>query len=316
MRLLFAGTPDVAVPTLQALLDSEHEVAAVLTRPDARTGRGRRTAPSPVRVVAEQAGIPVLTPLSLRDAETQQAVREVGAEVAVVVAYGNLVPPVLLDLPRHGWLNLHFSLLPAWRGAAPVQRAVIAGDETSGASVFRLEQGLDTGPVFAQLREPIAPTDTSGALLERLAERGAGLLVQVLAGLADGSAVATAQPEQGVSLAPKLGVDDARIDWSAPAATVDRLIRGCTPAPGAWTSFRGERVRVDPATVGEAVGVGDAVGVQELAPGELSVTNKRVLVGTGQGVLRLGGLRAAGKKPMPAPDWARGVRPQPGERFA
>ncbi len=342
MRLLFAGTPEVAVPALRALLASRHEVVAVLTRPDARTGRGRRTAPSPVRVVAEDAGIEVLTPVTLRDPEVVAAIAALDVDCAPVVAYGNLVPAALLEVPRHGWVNLHFSLLPAWRGAAPVQRAIIAGDATTGASVFQLEAGLDTGPVFASVPEPIGPSDDAGALLGRLADRGAGLLVDVLDGLEDGTAVATPQAAEGVSLAPKLEVADARVDWAADAAVVDRLVRGCTPAPGAWTTFRGDRVRLGPLRLvggmdgaaprgvsagssafgepasrtsisGESTSGESTLG--ELAPGELSVTSRRVLIGAGDGPMELGIVRAAGKKPMPAADWARGVRPEVGERF-
>ncbi len=307
MRLVFAGTPEVAVPALRRLLASDHEVVGVLTRPDARAGRGRRTVPSPVRVVADEAGVPVLTSARLREEGVAEALRDLRPDCCPVVAYGNLVPAALLDQPRYGWVNLHFSLLPAWRGAAPVQHSIIAGDDVTGASVFRLEAGLDTGPVFGELREPIAPDDTAGELLARLAERGAVLLNEVLDALAAGTAVAKPQPSQGVSLAPKLEVDDARLDWSQPAEVLDRLVRGCTPAPGAWTTFRGERVKLDPfEKVENAAGLG---------LGELDVTRKQVVVGAGSGAVRLGLVRAAGKKPMPAADWARGARPNPGERF-
>ena len=240
MRVLFAGTPEAAVPSLRALLESEHEVVGVLTRPDSRSGRGRRLFPSPARVVAEEAGVPVLTPRGLRDPEVARGRwPSWPLRPAPVVAYGALVPPSLLDLPRHGWVNLHFSLLPAWRGAAPVQHAIMAGDTMTGATTFLLEEGLDTGPVLGTLTEPIRATDTAGHLLDRLAVAGAGLLVATLDALAAGDLQPQPQPGDGVSLAPKLSVEDARIRWERPAYAVDRQIRGCTPAPGAWTTFRG-----------------------------------------------------------------------------
>jgi methionyl-tRNA formyltransferase len=224
-----------------------------------------------------------------------------------VVAYGALVPPAALEIPKHGWLNLHLSLLPAWRGAAPVQHAVLAGDEITGASVFLLEEGLDTGPVFATLTEPIRPADTSGALLERLATAGAGLLVSVLDGVEAGTLRAVPQPLDGISLAPKLTVEDAELRWGEPAFAVDRRVRACTPAPGAWTRFREERVKLGPVTV--------VANGPVLEPGDLLVERGRVLVGTGTQPVELGDVQASGKRPMSAPDWARGLRPQPGERF-
>jgi methionyl-tRNA formyltransferase len=224
-----------------------------------------------------------------------------------VVAYGALLPPAALDVPRFGWINLHFSLLPAWRGAAPVQHAVLHGDELTGASVFQLEAGLDTGPVFGTLTEPVRPTDTSGDLLDRLAVAGARLLVEVLDGIEDGTLAAVPQPAEGVSLAPKITVEDVEVRWDEPAFAVDRRIRAGTPAPGAWTTFRGERIKLGPVR---------PTGEPSLAPGEIAVHRSAVLVGTGTAPVRLGEVRAAGKKPMPADAWARGVRPEPGERFA
>lgn len=315
MRLIFAGTPTAAVPSLQRLLASDHEVVAVLTRPDARAGRGRRTAPSPVREVADAAGVPVLTPTSLRDPQIVQTIMDLAPQCCPVVAYGNLVPAPLLDLPEHGWVNLHFSLLPAWRGAAPVQHAIIAGDRTTGASVFRLDAGLDTGPVLASTAEPIRPEDTAGDLLARLAEIGADLLLATLDSIAAGAATATAQPADGASLAPKLLVEDAHVQWSDPAVAIDRLIRGCSPAPGAWTTFRGERVKLDRVQLVDGENDSAAGDNPPLGPGELDVTPRRVRVGTGAGLVELGIVRAAGKKPMPAADWARGVRPEVGEVF-
>jgi methionyl-tRNA formyltransferase len=323
MRLVFAGTPEVALPSLDALLASDHEVVAVVTRPDARSGRGRTLVPSPVRQRAEAAGLEVLTPERPSDAEFQERLRELAPDACPVVAYGALVPPSALEIPPQGWVNLHFSLLPAWRGAAPVQHAVMAGDEVTGATTFRLEKGLDTGPVFGVMTETIRPRDTAGDLLGRLAQAGAGLLVATLDGIEDGSLEPRPQPSEGVSLAPKIEVDDARVRWSRPALAIDRQVRGCTPAPGAWTVFRGERVKLGPVTPVSTAGHGGAAAdtagalatVPELAPGQLHVTKRAVAVGTASGAVVLGEVRPHGKKAMPAADWARGVRIEADERF-
>ncbi|TFV50450.1 methionyl-tRNA formyltransferase [Blastococcus sp. TF02A-35] len=306
MRLLFAGTPAPAVPSLDALLASGHEVVAVLTRPDARSGRGRKVSRSPVAERADEAGVPVLQPRSPREPEFLQQLADLAVDCAPVVAYGALVPQAALDLPRHGWVNLHFSLLPAWRGAAPVQHAVMAGDEVTGASTFLLEAGLDTGPVLGTLTEAIRPRDTAGDLLERLAVSGAGLLVATLDGIEAGALEAQPQPAEGVSLAPKVETADARVDWALPTHVVDRRVRGVTPAPGAWTTWRGERMRLAPV---EPVADGP-----ELAPGEVRLDSGAVLVGTGTGRVRLSQVQPAGKRMLPAADWARGARPAPGER--
>jgi methionyl-tRNA formyltransferase len=309
VRLVFAGTPEVALPSLEALLASDHEVVAVVTRPDARAGRGRSLVPSPVRTRAEAAGLEVLTPARPSDPVFQERLRELAPDACPVVAYGALVPPSALEIPRHGWVNLHFSLLPAWRGAAPVQHAIMAGDEVTGASTFLLEPGLDTGPVFGVMTEAIKPADTAGDLLDRLAHGGAGLLVATLDGIADGSLSPVPQPADGVSLAPKIEVEDARVTWSTPALAVDRRVRGCTPSPGAWTVFRGERLKLLP------VSVERGYAGPPLAAGELAVGKQQVLVGTASGVVRLGEVRPHGKKQMAAADWARGMRIQPGERL-
>lgn len=311
MRVVFAGTPEVALPSLEALVASHHEVVAVVTRPDAPAGRGRRLEPSPVKARAAELGIPVLTPVSAKDPEFLAELRALEPDACPVVAYGNLITQEGLDIPKHGWINLHFSLLPAWRGAAPVQHAIMAGDEVTGASTFRLERGLDTGPVFGVMTERIRPTDTSGDLLGRLAEAGAGLLVATLDGIESGELVARAQPTDGVSLAPKIEVSDARIDWTRPAVAIDRLVRGCTPTPGAWTTFRGDRLKVWPVT---PAGVSDPAAAAGLAPGELRVTRRDVLVGTATVPVRLGRVQAHGKKSMGAADWARGTRIGAGER--
>ena len=306
LRLLFAGTPAPAVPSLDLLLGSEHEVVAVLTRPDARSGRGRSLSRSPVAERADAAGVPVLQPRSPREPEFLAQLAELAVDCAPVVAYGALVPQAALDLPAHGWVNLHFSLLPAWRGAAPVQHAVMAGDEITGASTFRLEAGLDTGPVFGTVTEPIGPRDTAGDLLGRLAVSGAQLLLATLDGIAAGALEPQPQPAEGISLAPRIEVADARVDWTLPAHVVDRRVRGVTPAPGAWTTWRGDRLRLGPVEP-----LPTSLGLE---PGELSVGPTGVLVGTGRGAVRLREVQPAGKRLLPAPDWARGARPAAGER--
>lgn len=308
MRLVFAGTPEVAVPALDALLASgRHEVVAVVTRPDATAGRGRKLVASPVAQRAEEAGIEVLKPARPRDEDFLARLREIGPDCCPVVAYGALLPRVALDVPARGWVNLHFSLLPAWRGAAPVQHAVMAGDEVTGAATFLIEEGLDSGPVYGVVTEDVRPRDTSGDLLTRLSHSGAKLLAATMDGIEDGALVARPQPAEGVSLAPKIAVDDARVDWNAPALRVDRVIRACTPAPGAWTLFGGERLKVGPVTL--------LPERTDLAPGELEVTKRAVYAGTGSHAVELGEVRPQGKKPMPAADWARGVRVPSGERL-
>src|SRR6476469_1201058 len=242
MRLVFAGTPQTAVPVFDALLASRHEVAAVVTRPDAPAGRGRKVEASPVAQRAAAAGLEVLTPDRPRDPEFLARLREIGPDCCPVAAYGALLPQAALDVPPLGWINLHFSILPAWRGAAPVQHAILHGDEITGASTFQIVKELDAGAVFGVVTEEIRPDDTSGALLERLSVSGAELLSATLDGVADGKLQAVPQPADGVSIAPKINVTDARVDWSAPAMRVDRLIRACTPNPGAWSEFRGHRL--------------------------------------------------------------------------
>ncbi|CAL9385811.1 methionyl-tRNA formyltransferase [Streptomyces sp. MS2A] len=306
MKLVFAGTPEVAVPALDALIASgRHEVAAVVTRPDAPAGRGRRLVASPVAERAEEAGIEVLKPAKPRDPEFLDRLREIAPDCCPVVAYGALLPRVALDVPAQGWVNLHFSLLPAWRGAAPVQHALMAGDEITGASTFLIEEGLDSGPVYGTVTETVRPTDTSGDLLTRLAFAGAGLLAATMDGIEDGSLKAVPQPSEGVTLAPKITVEDARVDWTAPALRVDRVVRGCTPAPGAWTTFRGERLKLV-----QAVPLPDRT---DLAPGQLAAGKNNVYVGTGSHAVELLWVQAQGKKPMRAADWARGARITEGE---
>ncbi|MCF3135273.1 MULTISPECIES: methionyl-tRNA formyltransferase [Streptomyces] len=301
MKLVFAGTPEVAVPALDALIASgRHEVAAVVTRPDAPAGRGRRLVASPVAERAEEAGIEVLKPLKPRDPEFLERLKEIAPDCCPVVAYGALLPKVALDIPAHGWVNLHFSLLPAWRGAAPVQHSLMAGDEITGAATFLIEEGLDSGPVYGTVTEEIRPTDTSGDLLTRLAFAGAGLLAATMDGIQDGTLKAVPQPTEGISLAPKITVEDAQVDWATPALRVDRVVRGCTPAPGAWTTFRGERLKL--------IHVTPVPERTDLAPGQLVVGKHSVHVGTGSYAVELLWVQAQGKKPMKAADWARGVR--------
>jgi len=302
MRLVFAGTPQTAVPSLDALLASRHEVAAVLTRPDAPAGRGRRIESSPIAQRAAAAGLEVLTPARPRDPEFLARLREIGPDCCPVVAYGALIPQAVLDVPAHGWVNLHFSVLPAWRGAAPVPHAIMHGDDVTGASTFRLVAELDAGPVYGVLTEPIRPTDTAGDLLERLAHSGAELLLATLDGIEAGTIEAVPQPAEGVSFAPKITPADARVDWKLPAHIIDRLIRACTPDPGAWTEHEGARLKLGP------VSVTVPADVPDLAPGEVLAGRHDVLAGTGSRPVRLGEVQAEGKRQMGAPDWARGLR--------
>ena len=308
MRLVFAGTPEVAVPSLDAIAESRHELVAVVTRPDAPAGRGRKLVASPVAQRAEELGLPVLRPEHPRDPDFQAALRELHPDCCPVVAYGALLPQSALDIPVHGWVNLHFSALPSWRGAAPVQHSLWAGDEVTGATTFRIVKELDAGPTFGVMTERIRPADTAGDLLARLAEGGAGLLVATLDGIEDGSLEARPQQAEGVSFAPKITVDDARVDWTEPAIGVDRRIRACTPGPGAWSTHEGERIKLGPVT--------PCPDRDALAPGLLDVTKNAVYVGTGTVPVRLGEVKAFGKKQMGAADWARGVRLETGACFA
>jgi methionyl-tRNA formyltransferase len=305
MRVVFAGTPEVALPALDAIADSRHELVGVVTRPDAPAGRGRRLVASPVALRAEELGVPVLKPQHPRDPEFQQQLRDLAPDCCPVVAYGALLPQSALDIPPHGWVNLHFSCLPHWRGAAPVQHAIWAGDEVTGATTFRIVKELDAGPVFGVMTETIHPTDTAGDLLGRLAEGGAGLLVATLDHLDEGTIEARPQQAEGVSLAPKIRVEDARVDWTESAVAVDRRIRACTPGPGAWSTFGGERIKLGPVTPTDTT----------LPPGVLEVGKNHVLVGTGTQAVQLGEVKAHGRKLMSAADWGRGARLETGAKF-
>jgi methionyl-tRNA formyltransferase len=328
MRLVFAGTPAAAVPTLDALLKSSHQVAAVVTRPDARAGRGLKLGQSPVAQRAAQAGIEVLTPARPSEPEFLARLREIGPDCCPVTAYGALLPQTALDIPPHGWVNLHFSVLPAWRGAAPVQHAILHGDDVTGATTFRIVRELDAGPVYGVVTEAIRPGDTAGDLLERLSTAGADLLVATLDGIESGELEAREQPGDGISLAPKITPADAEVDWGKPAIAIGRQIRACTPEPGAWTQLDGVRIKLWPVTLaprslapgspapGSSPGPGSpasgspAPAPGPVAPGELRLTGHGVLAGTGSTPVLLGDVQANGKRRMPAGDWARGLRLQ------
>ncbi|MFJ1456052.1 methionyl-tRNA formyltransferase [Nocardia sp. N2S4-5] len=303
MRLVFAGTPEPAVPSLRQLIESSrHEVVAVVTRPDAVAGRGRKVTRSPVGRLADEHGIEVLTPNKPAEPEFVERLTELAPDCCPVVAYGALLPQRVLDIPRHGWVNLHFSLLPAWRGAAPVQAAILAGDEITGASTFQIEAGLDTGPVFGVVTEKIGVADTAGTLLGRLAETGARLLESTLDGIEDGTVHAVPQATDGVSYAPKIDSDAGHIRWDQPALAVGRRIRAVTPAPGAWTEVDGKRLKLGPVEL-----------VEDTLPARsIDIRKTGVYIGTATTAVRLDQVQPQGKRMMPALDWARGARLQPG----
>lgn len=296
MRIAFAGTPEAAVPTLKSLIDSDHEIAFVITRPDAPKGRGRVLTPSPVAEVAEQAGIEVIKTSNLHDV----AERVSDVEAVIVVAYGGLVPKELLDSPKFGWINVHFSLLPHWRGAAPVQHAIMSGDDVIGVTTFRIDEALDTGPMFAYLTTSIGPTETAGQLLDRLSSEGGNLAIATLNGLAQGSMHPLEQPLDGVSYAPKITTELARINWQDPALAIERKIRAVTPAPGAWTMSGDDRYKLSPAKL--------ATEVTNLKPGELAVVDDHVYVGTGSHAIELDQIQLPGKTFTKAIDWARNLK--------
>ena len=301
VRLVFAGTPEPALPALRYLIDSpRHEVVAVLTRPDAAAGRHRKPEPSPVAREALQRGIPVLRPERPNSPEFVAELAELAPDCCAVVAYGALLRDALLAVPPRGWINLHFSLLPAWRGAAPVQAAIAAGDTITGATTFQIEPSLDSGPIYGVVTETIRPTDTAGELLERLALSGAALLSTTLDGVADDRLAPQPQPAEGVSIAPKITVEEARVRWDLPALVVERRIRAVTPNPGAWTLIGDLRIKVGPVQLGDAP--------EPLPPGGIHVDRKTVWIGTGSEPVRLGQIQPPGKKLMNAVDWARGAR--------
>ncbi|MGW4350695.1 methionyl-tRNA formyltransferase [Nocardia sp. NPDC004582] len=303
MRLVFAGTPEPAVPSLRRLIESErHEVVGVVTRPDAVAGRGRKITRSPIGQLADEHGIPVFTPRKPSEPEFIAQLTELAPDCCPVVAYGALLPETVLAIPRFGWINLHFSLLPAWRGAAPVQSALLAGDEYTGASTFLIEKGLDTGPVFGTMTEKVAPADTAGTLLERLADSGSVLLESTLDAVEDGTVQAVPQPLDGISYAPKVEPEAGRIRWDQPALAISRRIRAVTPAPGAFTEIDGKRVKLGPVEL-----------VEETLPARtIEVRKTGVFIGTATTAVRLTQVQPPGKRMMPALDWARGARLEPG----
>lgn len=296
MRIVFMGTPDFAVAVLEAVAAAGHEIAAVYTQPPRPAGRGKKPRPTPVGARAEEMGLEVRTPLNFRDPAEREAFAALGADAAVVVAYGLILPQAVLDAPAHGCFNLHASLLPRWRGAAPIQRAIMAGDAETGVAVMRMEAGLDTGPVALVARTPITADDTAATLHDRLAALGAPLMAEALAGLKTGTLELTPQPEEGV-YAPKIDKAEARIDWTRPAAEVDRLIRGLSPFPGAWFTLDGERVKALMSAVTEA---GEGA-----APGE--TLDDALTVACGEGAVRLLKLQRAGKGAMEVDVFLRGT---------
>lgn len=312
MRIVFAGTPEPAIPSLRRLLEStRHDVVAVLSRPDAAAGRRGRPAPSPVAQVALNECIPLLRPARPNSAKFVAELAELAPDCCAVVAYGALLGDELLAVPTRGWVNLHFSLLPAWRGAAPVQASIAAGDSVTGATTFQIERTLDSGPVYGVVTETIHPTDTAGDLLGRLSISGAALLESTLDGIADGIVNAVPQPREGVTVAPKITVEDARIRWDLPAQAVERRIRAVTPHPGAWTKIGDLRFKVGPVSIDTS---GDAEAQDAMEPGEILATRDGVRVGTGSRPVLLNRIQPPGKKPMIAADWARGARLAQGER--
>ncbi len=325
MRLVFFGTPDVAVPALDALVAAEDvDVVAVVTNPDRPRGRSRRPVPSPVKQAAEAAGIPVWQPERGRDVRDDLAAA--APDVCAVVAYGSILPRDVLDVPTHGFVNLHFSLLPRWRGAAPVQHAIRAGDTVTGLTTFVLDEGMDTGPLLATVETPIGDTETAGELLDRLALAGGAVLLGSLRDLVAG-ATATPQPSAGATLAPRIDPADVRIDWAAPAGTVAALVRSASPRPGAHTTWEHDRFKVLGAVeVVAAVDAPDpehadtpdaATSPSDGAPGEVVVVDPGTgpVVACGTGRVRLTRVQPAGKAAMDATDWVNGYQPRPGQRF-
>ncbi|NOR63284.1 MAG: methionyl-tRNA formyltransferase [Rhodobacteraceae bacterium] len=301
MRIIFMGTPDFSVSVLEALHEAGHEIVAIYSQPPRRAGRGKKARPSPVQKCAEGLGLPVFTPLNFKDESDREAFAAHNADIAIVVAYGLILPQSVLDMPIKGCLNIHASLLPHWRGAAPIQRAIMAGDEKTGICIMQMEAGLDTGPVIARRETGISAEDTAASLHDRLAEIGSGLIVKVLS--AD-KFNAKSQPEEGVTYASKIDKSEAKIDWSEPAQTIDRQIRGLSPFPGAWCEMRGERVKLLGCTVAKGNG----------AAGE--ALDNRFTIACGQGAVQLTKLQRAGKGPMDAETFSRGFPLLKGENLA
>ena len=299
MRVVFMGTPEFSVPVLEALVDAGHEIAAVYCQPPRKAGRGQNLRPSPVQARAQAMGLEVRHPVRLRDPADQADFAALGADVAVVVAYGLILPQAVLDAPARGCLNIHASLLPRWRGAAPIQRAIMAGDAETGVCIMQMEAGLDTGPVLLRRATPIAAEETAGDLHDRLRVLGARAIVEALARLDD--LVPEAQPEHGVTYAEKIDKAEARVDWTAPAAQIDRKIRGLSPFPGAWTEVAGKRVKLLRSRVAEGTGV----------PGTVL---DGFTIAAGDGAVEIVQVQPEGKGPMFTQDWLRGARIAPGDR--
>ncbi|MEZ5086059.1 MAG: methionyl-tRNA formyltransferase [Tessaracoccus sp.] len=300
MRLVFAGTPEVAVPALEALAASRHEVVGVITRQDAPAGRGRKLTASPVAVRAAELGIEIVKPASPKEPEFQDWLRAQNVDVCPVVAYGALLPASALDIPRVGWVNLHFSVLPRWRGAAPVQRAIMAGDETIGTTCFQIVEALDAGDVYRVSERPM-PEAPAGDVLALLAEEGAQQVVETIDAIEAGENPVP-QPEEGITYAHKIAVDDARLDWSRPAQELLWQVRGCSPEPGAWCLLGGQRFKIYDAAL--------ATRDEALNPGQVRIEKRSIVVGTGSGALELIEVQAPGKRRMRALDWARGAKPE------
>jgi methionyl-tRNA formyltransferase len=307
VKIVFAGTPQTAVPSLRALVASDHEVVGVVTNPDAAKGRSGRLVASPVAQVADELGIPVLKPPRARDEDFKQALAALAPDICAVTAWGSLIPDDVLAMVPHGWVNLHFSLLPRWRGAAPVQRALMAGDTTTGVTTFQIVRDLDAGPIYRQVETRLWQRPTAGDLLEQLADSGAQVLVDTINDIAAGVRP-TPQSSDDVTLAPKLTHDECRIDWSAPAEDIARLVAGASPNPGAWTTLDGMVFKVLRAEVVDQV-------VRNPGPGVLLATKRDLYAGTKYAVVLLKEIVPAGKKPMSGADWARGAKPEPGTRF-
>ena len=304
LRLAFMGTPDFAVPILQALLAAGHQMAAVYSQPPRPSGRGHRPQPSPVQRAAEAAGIPVHTPAKL-DAAEQGKFRALALDAAVVAAYGLILPKLVLEAPRFGCLNVHASLLPRWRGAAPIQRAILAGDRETGVTIMQMDEGLDTGPILLAESIPIGPDTTAAGLHDQLATIGARLIVQALAGRADGTLSPCPQPAEGVTYAKKLARDEGRLDWSKSAAQLERVVRALNPAPGVWFERGGERIKVLAAVVTE--------NSATAAPG--TVLDAALTIACGSGALRLTRMQRAGRAVVDAEAFLRGYALRPGERI-
>ncbi len=302
------GTPAFAVPVLKALIDSQDEVVAVVTQPDKPAGRGKRLTPPPVKVVAERAGIPVWQPVKLKDEDFLRKLKALEPDAIVVAAYGKILPRVILELPRHGCINVHASLLPKFRGAAPINWAIIAGEKETGITIMQMDEGMDTGDIILQEAIPIGPEETAGELHDRLAELGAKLIVKALEGLKQGHLKPRKQPEEGVSYAPMLKKEDGFLDFTLPAEELARLIRGLDPWPSAYAYFRGKLVKFFKPSVEEQT--------VQAVPGEIVAAGADGLrIATGKGLLKIKEVQVEGKKRVSVADFVHGWRPQPGERF-